>query len=121
MNPLVTGERQTLHPCFKRIERRILATTNLSASHLCLGRSWNAEVLLEAVIRLTKDKDMIRDNQHSFTKGKSCLANSALYDGNDCISGQELWMSSIWTSVRPLTHFPTNIPLAKLEKYGVNG
>ena len=37
----VTGKRETLHPFLKRVERRTLGTTDLSASPLCLGRSWN--------------------------------------------------------------------------------
>ena len=38
---LVTGRRETFHPFLKRVERRTLGTTDLSASPLCLGRSWN--------------------------------------------------------------------------------
>jgi len=38
---VVTGGRETLCPFLKRVERRALGTTDLSASPLCLGRSWN--------------------------------------------------------------------------------
>jgi len=37
----VTGKQETLHPYLKRVERRTLGTTDMSASPLCLGRSWN--------------------------------------------------------------------------------
>ena len=37
----VTGKRETLCPFSKRVERKTLGTTDLSASPLCLGRSWN--------------------------------------------------------------------------------
>jgi len=38
---LVAGRSETLCPFSKRVERRILGTTDLSASPLCLGRSQN--------------------------------------------------------------------------------
>jgi len=36
---LVTGRRETFCPFLKRVGRRTLGTTDLSASPLCLGRS----------------------------------------------------------------------------------
>ncbi|RMC06475.1 hypothetical protein DUI87_15910 [Hirundo rustica rustica] len=33
------------------------------------------QILMEALLRDTQDKEMIRDSQHSFIKGKSCLAS----------------------------------------------
>jgi len=38
---LVTGKREIFHPFLKHAESRTLGTTNLSASPLCLGGSWN--------------------------------------------------------------------------------
>jgi len=38
---LVTGGREILCPFLKKVGRRNLGTTDLSASPLCLGRSWN--------------------------------------------------------------------------------
>jgi len=38
---LVTEKREILHPFLKRVVRRILGTTELSASAVCLGISWN--------------------------------------------------------------------------------
>lgn len=41
----VTGKREALYPSLKRVGRRTLGTTKLSASLLCLGRSWKIPFL----------------------------------------------------------------------------
>lgn len=46
MKFLVTGRREALYSSLKRVERRTLGTTNLSASLLCLGRSWKIPFLV---------------------------------------------------------------------------
>ena len=40
------------------------------------------QILLEDMLRHTRDEHVIQDKQHSFTKGRSCLINLlAFYDG----------------------------------------
>ena len=79
--------------------------------------------LLEAMLRHMEDREMIWENQHDFTKGRSCLTNMfTFYDGITASVDKE--RSTGVTSVDFCNTFemiPHNSLLSKVERHGFDG
>lgn len=111
---LVTGQTSSLS--LRRVKRMTPRTTDLSASPLCQDRS---QILLEAVLRHMKIREVIWNNQHDLNKGRSCLTSlSAFYDGITMLvdKGRVTHIICLDFS-KSFDMVPHNVILSKLERY----